>query len=466
MARSSARGCCVLTVLLVTAAARPAHRFDDRVAAIVANLTVLQKAKQLDMYYGSSQLLTNGSLDLKKVEDAFGGADGGIGVVHDLYDPFINGRSIINALQAYALNSTSTKIPILFVEECLHGVQQAGKTVLPQQIGAAASFSHDTLYRIGAAIGKEARAYGIMQCFAPVIGTARDPRWGRVEETFGESARLAAELTTRWVLGAQGGAPDGTTLNRTTSIIAEPKHYVAHSQPEAGTNAAPVHIGRRELLTTFTPQFEWAVRYGGARGIMAAYNSVDGVPNCANEYTLTELLREEWGFQGWVLADDGAVHMMWDTHNTASSPADAVNQFLTAGGNVPYYDFPHGEYQAGIVASVANGTLSEAVLDARVADVLRVKMELGLFDATPGPFVDTGLPATNVDTAEHQALALDAAVRGRAGAVWRVLQVYLMTRFASTSSCNPSRPISSPPPILPPRSTNPSCCSRTRRGRT
>ena len=188
-------------LIAAISSARPPHRFDARVAAIVANLTTLQKAKQLDMYYGSSQLLTNGTLDFAKVDAALG-ADG-IGVVHDLYDPMTGGRSIINQLQAYILNSTGPKIPIMFVEECLHGVQQSGKTVLPQQIGSAATFDHDILYAVGAAIGKEARAYGIVQCFAPVIGTARDPRWGRVEETFGESTRLTAELTTQWVLGAQ-----------------------------------------------------------------------------------------------------------------------------------------------------------------------------------------------------------------------------------------------------------------------
>jgi beta-glucosidase len=121
----------------------------------------------------------------------------------------------------------------------------------------------------------------------------------------------------QWVLGAQGGAPDGSALSRNTSIVAEPKHFVGHSQPEGGTNAGPVHIGQRELLETFAPQFEAAVKYAGARGIMSAYHEIDGLPSCANNFTLNTLLREQWGFRGWVLADDGAVHMLEVTHKVS-----------------------------------------------------------------------------------------------------------------------------------------------------
>jgi beta-glucosidase len=381
---------------------RHPHRLDARVAAVVANMTLAQKAATLDMWFGSVDLLTNGTLDGAKVAAAF--ATGAAPVVHDLYDPT---GDIQRALQAYVRSApNSAGVPILFVEECLHGTQQAGKTVLPQQIALAASFNPPLAGAVGALIGKESRAYGIHQCFAPVIGTAREPRWGRVEETYGEDVWLTGELAYHWVLGAQGGAPDGSALHRNTSIVAEPKHFVAHAGPEGGNNAAPVHIGRRELLTTYAPQFERAVRDAGARGIMAAYHEIDGLPSCANEYALTGLLRDEWGFQGWVLADDGAVHMMVDTHATAAGPADALAQFLTAGGNTPYYDWPHNVTQGAIVASVLNGSLAGDVLDARVADHVRVRMELGLFD-DPNP--TPGLIATNVDTPQARELALTVA---------------------------------------------------------
>lgn len=154
----------------------------------------------------------------------------------------------------------------------------------------------------------------------------------RVEETFGECPFLSGELTYAWVVGAQGGV-GGLNLAANTSIISEPKHYLAHSPPEGGTNTAPAHVGMREVLTNYAPQFEAGVARAGARGIMAAYSEIDGVPNCANNFTLTELLRNQWGFKGWVLGDDGAVQMMQYTHATAASPADAIVQFLTAGGN-------------------------------------------------------------------------------------------------------------------------------------
>ena len=384
--------------------ARRPHRLDARVAAVVANMSLAQKVSTLDMYFGSSQLLTNGSLDYVKVAAVLGG--GGSPVVHDLYDPT---GDIQRALQQYVLSVPgSPRVPLMFVEECLHGTQQAGKTVFPQQIALAATFNPPLAQQIGAMIAQESRAYGIVQCFAPVIGTAREPRWGRVQETYGEDVWLTAQLAYHWVLGAQGGVGDGSRLHLNTSIVAEPKHYIAHSAPEGGNNAAPVHIGRRELLTTFAPQFELAVRDAGARGIMAAYHELDGVPSCANNFTLTTLLRDEWGFTGWVLADDGAVSMMQHTHRTASSPADALVQFLMAGGNTPYYDFPHDVIQGALVDCVLNGTLPEAVLDARVSDHVRVRMELGLFD---DPLPHPELIATNVDTQAARDLALEAALQ-------------------------------------------------------
>lgn len=167
-----------------------------------------------------------------------------------------------------------------------------------------------------------------------------------------------------------------------------------------------MHAGRRELLTDFAPAFEYAVRYGGARGIMAAYHELDGVPSCANEYTLTELLRDDFNFKGYVLADDGAVSMMLKVHGTAADPADAIVQYLTAGGNVEYYDFDHETWVQSIVESVHNGTLPLSVLDARVADILRVKTELGLFDS---PLIDPSRIASTVNSPEARALALRAA---------------------------------------------------------
>jgi beta-glucosidase len=381
-----------------------------RAESVVASLTPLQKIKQLDMLWGNVQLLANGRVNWTAVADDVGGIGvDGVGVVHDTYAPghAENGGSVFNALQFYAMNASEPKVPVMFVEECLHGVAQPGKTVFPAPIGSAASFDKALMYEIGATIGKEARAYGIVMCFAPVIGTAREPRWGRVVETFGEDVFLTSNMALMYSLGAQGGDPSGASLSKPTSIVAGPKHFVAHSAPQAGTNTAPVHAGTRELLESFAPQFEWAVRYGGARNVMSAYHELDGIPSCSNPYTLQTLLRDEWGFEGFVLADDGAVKMMEVTHMIAQWPADAMTIFLNAGGNVPYYDYPHGLWQQALLESLANGTLPSDVLDARVADMVRVKMELGLFDE---PYANVSLVDTNVNTYDAQELAHRAAL--------------------------------------------------------
>lgn len=380
---------------------------NHRVQTIVNNLTTVQKAKQIDQYYGNAEFLSFGNINWTAVTNEF--ANDGVGIIHDLYAPgnnADNGTSIINQLQQYILTNTDPKIPILFVEECLHGVQQSAKTVFPAPIASSASFDRSLMYEIGSTIGKEARAYGIVQCFAPVIGTSREPRWGRTVETFGEDVFLTSTHALMYVLGAQGGDPSGASLNSSSSIISEPKHYLAHSAPQSGTNTAPVHAGLREMFESYAPQFEWAVRYGGARGIMSAYSELDGIPCTNNNYTLNTLLREQWGFQGWVLSDDGAVKMTEVTHYTSSYPAEAITQFISAGGNSQYYDYPHSLWDQAIVDSIGNGTLATVDLDARVTEVIRVKMELGLFD---NPFTDTSLIQSNVNTEQAKQLALLAA---------------------------------------------------------
>lgn len=177
------------------------------------------------MHYATNEFFTAaGELNMTAV-DAIAGGDG-LGVIHDFYAPAsagAAGSSFANILQSYMLNSSS-QIPALFVEECLHGVQQSGKTVFPAPIGSAASFDKALLFEIGAMTAREARAYGIAQCFAPVIGTAREPRWGRVVETFGEDIALTSHLALMITLGMQGGDPAGGALSANTSIIAEPKH--------------------------------------------------------------------------------------------------------------------------------------------------------------------------------------------------------------------------------------------------
>ncbi|ELR12579.1 betaglucosidase-related glycosidase, putative, partial [Acanthamoeba castellanii str. Neff] len=198
----------------------------------------------------------------------------------------------------------------------------------------------------------------------------------------------------------QGGTDPHTSL---ATNHTEPKHYGGHSWPESGLNTAPAHMGRRDLETIFLPTFKAAVTEAGARSVMAAYNEIDGIPNANNEDLLYEHLRNQWGFDGFVLSDEAK---LWTNHHTAASPLDAIIQFLTAGGNMQFYDFPHIIWDLFIAEAVEAGRLSESILDDRVADLLRVKMMLGLFD---NPFTDPSLVSLVVNSQEHQDLALEAA---------------------------------------------------------
>ncbi len=267
--------------------------------------------------------------------------------------------------------------------------------------------------RVAAAIGAETRAYGIMLCLSPVAEPAKDPRWGRVEETFGEDHHLgklykstfitvlASRLITAYVSGMQG-----ESLNSSSSAIAEAKHYIGYAKPEGGRNVAPATIGMRELHTEFVPIFKAAVKEAGGKGIMAAYSEIDGIPSSMNTYTLTDILRGELGFQGIVISDLGAISMLRDVHMTAYNTSDAVRLYLEAGGNVQFYDFSHDEFQHGIVDMVEKNIMKQEILDIRVLEVLHVKELLGLFN---NPITDTNLVPTVVNCKKHRDLALESA---------------------------------------------------------
>jgi beta-glucosidase len=208
-------------------------------------------------------------------------------------------------------------------------------------------------------------------------------------------------MTAAYVIGMQGDS-----LQSNSSVIAEPKHYVGYAAAEGGRNTAPGHLGMREIFTDFLPIFKAAVTEGKAKGIMSAYSEVDGIPNCMNTYLLSDVLRGELGFEGIVISDLGAIHMLEDVHKTAANATDAIRLYLEAGGNMQFYDYPHDVFQNGIVDMVKSGVMKQEVLDLRVADVLHVKELLGLFD---NPFTDVKLVPQVVNSQKHQQLALEAA---------------------------------------------------------
>ena len=380
---------------------------DQRVADLLGRMTLEEKACQLDMYSGRNSLLTTNELFGRtrarpdahfvpeRAEKAFGHL--GIGAIHDLYAY----PSLYNAVQKWVIGSNRLGIPALFTGEGLHGYMGYGETIFPQSVNLASTWNPGLAHAEAAAIASEARADGIDMLFCPVLDVARDPRWGRVEEDFGEDPYLSGQIGLAYVEGMQG---DSLATDHT--CICEPKHFAGHGSPESGINTAPVHAGEREVRSVFLKSFEPAIREGHAMGVMVAYNDIDGAPCIANPWLLRTVLRGEWGFQGFTLSDAGAIGRLYRDHHVAATPADAVRLALNSGVDMTFYDFDHQTFQNAIIDGVKNGQVSEATLDAAVGDVLRVKFLLGLFDH---PFVDVNLDKTVRRSAEHLALSLEVA---------------------------------------------------------
>ena len=301
-------------------------------------------------------------------------------------------------------------IPALVGEEGVHGYQGAGHTVFPSPVSTAASFNASLAFGIGRVIGREARSTGTHEIWSPVCGLAREPRWGRMNEEFGEDVHLAASMVGQQVRGMS----DANNLSSPTAVAPLLKHLLIYSIGEGGLNTMPAHAGKREVLSEFAPVFKSGVKHG-AQGVMSSYNEVDGVPVSADHFVLTETLRESWNFTGLVTADFGAIRRLVSSHFTADTPKEAVRQYVAAGGNIQGCDYPQDQgapasamtYQRAIVELVGEGALPRATLDARVSDVLRVKAWLGLLGGDP--FTDESLAAVYSDAPEHRQLALEAA---------------------------------------------------------
>ncbi|MFI3306360.1 MAG: glycoside hydrolase family 3 N-terminal domain-containing protein [Rikenellaceae bacterium] len=369
---------------------------ERRVEDLIARMSVEEKAAQLDMLSAKEIVLDESRLSDNQMAHYIDSMT--IGTIHDLYP---NNATIANTIQRRAMERTRLGIPLLFIEEGLHGYQGIGSTTFPAQIGNSSSWDTLLMRKIGRVIGTEARIHGVHFILGPNLDLAREIRWGRVEETFGEDPYLASRMGVNIIKGMQGDS-----LNSPYSVAAEPKHFGVHGIPEGGTNSSPVNIGEREARSTHLYAFERAVKEAGARGIMAAYHEIDGIPCSSNRWLLSDLLRDEWGFRGVVVADLGTIRLQVLRHQTAATPKEAVLNSLNAGLNVQFYDFPYDTFQSSIVEAVRDGILSEKILDERVADVLRLKFELGLFE---NPYIDDKNIEELHHCDTHRELALEAS---------------------------------------------------------
>ena len=310
-----------------------------------------------------------------------------------------------NAIQRWTRDSTRLGIPVLFHEEALHGLQGPEATSFPQAIALASSWNPELVERVFGVVAAEVRARGAQQVLAPVVDVAREPRWGRIEETYGEDPFLASRLGVAAIRGFQGaGRLTGSTPSMPADrVIATLKHMTGHGQPESGINTGPAPLGENTLRNYFFPPFEAGVKEGHVGSLMPSYNEVDGVPSHANVWMLRDVLRGEWGFDGTIVSDWSAIPELASRHHIAADAADAARQALAATVDV---DLPDISAYALLVDEVRAGRVPQRSIDAAVRRLLRAKFALGLFE---NPFVDAARADSVSGAAAHRALALEAA---------------------------------------------------------
>lgn len=356
---------------------------EQRVESLIGLMTIEEKVEQLQ-----SQLLS---------EDEFGRRNYKLGHIRNKAH-FIHGKGMVSTARcAEIINEDSRKaigasrlgIPALQHGEALHTPLWGYATCFPQSIGMAATFDDELYYRVSEAIAKETRAVGVRQVYAPVVNISRDPRWGRTEEGYGEDVHLNSRMGVAYTRALEAGG-----------VVASPKHYV-DNYGDGGHDSYASNMSWRVLREVFLEPFRACVEEGGARSMMASYNSVDGVPASSNRYLLDDILRKEWNFKGYVVSDYGGVYGVCAAHRVADSQAEAQALCLEAGLDV---DLPGG--YTDLLALVKSGRVSEQTVDRSLRRVLAVKFELGLFE---NPYVDPQAAETLVRCKEHRHLALEAA---------------------------------------------------------
>jgi beta-glucosidase len=304
-----------------------------------------------------------------------------------------------NGVQRYLREKTRLGIPAMFLGEALHGFMEYGSTSYPQALGLASTWDPALVKRVFTAVGDEAGSRGAGQVFSPVLDLARDPRWGRTEETYGEDPYLVSRMGVADIEGLQG---DDFQIGR-HHVLATAKHFAVHGQPEGGTNTAPGNYSERVIRENFLVPFEAAIKEGRAGSVMASYNEIDGVPSHINHWLLDRVLRQEWGFKGYIASDDNALQMLVETHHVAHDNADAARQALAAGVD---YDLSDAPSYRTLVDQVKQGLVPESEVDKAAARVLATKFRLGLFDH---PFVNPDDAERVNNSEEHRKLALEAA---------------------------------------------------------
>ncbi|MGA9408189.1 MAG: glycoside hydrolase family 3 N-terminal domain-containing protein [Bacteroidota bacterium] len=382
---------------------------DERVADLLGRMTLEEKVAQMLCIWGQKKTILfdeAGKLNLKKLDHYLKDGIGQIGRISDTgsgQDAMEMGE-LSNNLQKFFVENTRLGIPAIFHEECLHGLAAKDATSYPQPIGLASTFNPQLVEEIYSAIAEETRARGAHQALTPVVDVARDPRWGRVEETFGEDPYLVAQMGISAVKGFQG---DGTFADK-KHLIATLKHFVAHGQPESGSNCGPGNFSERLLRDTFLSPFKDVIKKGNAMSVMASYNEIDGVPSHANRWLLRDVLRGEWGFEGFVVSDYYAITEMKGkedsvSHAVAADKNEAAILSINAGVNI---ELPDPDCYPNLVKLVQEGAIAETAIDELVAALLKYKFQIGLFD---DPYITLDSERHEQKIEENRKIALRAA---------------------------------------------------------
>ncbi|MFH1421685.1 MAG: glycoside hydrolase family 3 N-terminal domain-containing protein [Planctomycetota bacterium] len=369
--------------------------FRNKIETLIKKMTLEEKVAQL-CCVPAHQLIDSGRFSEKKAKELL---SNGIGLSRIAHTGLAaeQAAEMANSIQKFLHENTRLKIPAIIHEEALAGFCAKRATAYPQPIGLASTFEPELVRRMAINIKKEMRSVGAHHALSPVLDVFRDPRWGRAEETYGEDHYLVSLMAVAYVKGLQGN-------DLKNGIIATAKHFAGHSFSEGGRNHAPVHIGVRELKEVFLYPFEKVVKEADIQCIMNAYHEIDGIPCASSRELLTGILREDWGFEGFIVSDYSSIDLLMTQHHTAADKKEAAKQALEAGLDVECFTISC--YGKPLIDAVREGLVSEETVNTAAGRVLRAKYLLGLFEKV---YVKPEDSVKILDCREHRALSLEIA---------------------------------------------------------
>jgi beta-glucosidase len=384
---------------------------EERVTDLLKRMTLKEKVAQMQCVWNDKATLlldSAGHFDEAKALKNFADGLGQVGRPSDTkggLDPY---QTVVltNSIQKYFVEKTRLGIPVFYHEECLHGHAAKGTTSFPQPIGLAGTFNPALIEQVFSLVAKEARLRGAHQALCPVVDVARDPRWGRVEETYGEDPYLSGEMGVAAVNGFQGDA----SFKNGDKVVATLKHMAGHGWPEAGANISPANISERVLREVFFYPFGQVVKRAHPGSLMASYNEIDGVPSHANKWMLRDVLRGEMGFTGYVVSDYYAVRELADReglfgNNVAANGDEAAKITIEAGVNI---ELPEIDCFKNLDSLVTSGYIAESLIDELVGKMLEYKFRMGLFE---NPYADPDKAKAFIGSEGNRKLALEAALQ-------------------------------------------------------